>query len=114
MLNRRHLMLSVAPFAVASCSQTGGGTLPLPEVVQQAIEAACGFIADLGPLAQLILAFVPIPGVSTVTAIANQVCAAIEPVRAARMAVPQASASALVVVKSGKGKDVLVTGRFVR
>ena len=112
MISRRTLLASTPIALVAGCAPgTGGFVPPTPASLQQAIINACGFFAELGPLAQLIASFVPVPGVSTTAAVVNQlamqVCAAVTPVAAT----PQARAGGSVsVVVNG----VPIVGRFVR
>lgn len=111
-MNRRTFILAVPAFATG-CSAPPNSTFvpPTPASLQQALLNACGFSAEIGPLATLIAQFVPVPGVSTTATVLNQltsqVCAQVMPTKLT----PQAVAGGTVAVQVN---NVTVVGHFLR
>lgn len=113
MISRRTFISGVPVVPLALLTGCAGTTFvaPTPASLQQALINACGFFAELGPLAQLIANFVPIAGVSTTAAVlaqlTTQLCNAVMPAKTTPMATAGGQVSVVV-------NGVTIVGKFVR
>ncbi len=115
MLKRRLVLSAALPFAVAACGQQQPSppppfVPPTPDSLQTWIKEACGYYADIGPLALLILKFVPVVGMTTSTALAaigELVCRSVSVARTT-MAAKRLAAPPQIIANG-----VVITGRFV-
>lgn len=102
---RATLATLAAGLVLAGCNTTGQVVSPTPESIQQAIINGCGFYEPISVLAKILASFVPIPGVSTVTALADEVCAAEIP--------PTASAGRMMATPKPVVRGVQLQGVYV-
>ncbi len=106
---RRIIAIAAVALALAGCTPPPNNTFvaPTPQSLQQFVLDTCGYYAELGPLAQLILSFVPGSGATTTASIVSQLGKAV----CGSATAPRASAGGVSpVVVSG----IVITGKFVR
>jgi hypothetical protein len=98
--------LSCSLAGLGACTTTGGtSTADIIAQAQAAAVLACAYAPTASAIANIIAA--GDPTVATATAIANAVCSAVT-----RTSVSRSAASTFHVVVNGK--DIVVTGEFVR
>lgn len=98
---------------IAACTPQPNSTFvpPTPQSIQQGVLNTCGYVAEIGPIAQLIAAVVPIPGVSNGVTLGvqltNEICT--QATKAAPAGAVRGAASAPVPVVV---RGVTISGYF--
>lgn len=89
---------------------------PTPQSLQQFVLNTCGYLAEVGPLAQLIAAFVPVPGVSNTTSVVTQIGTAVctQAMAAKPAAAPAGSRAGAASPRPVVVNGITVTGYYAK